>query len=250
MLFITGDMHADPTMVRIENMAHKREMLMRSPRTDPLEKSHLLMVGDFGYCWHGLEALLKTLSDRLREYNTFLYFIDGNHEDFDLLYSYPIDSETQMRPVCDNIFHLQRGMIYTIDGRTIFTFGGADSVDKAKRTPGYSWWVQEAPTTREWLLGENCLESYDGKLDYIMTHDAPKRILDTLVSQGVMRSVWDCSGIPRMLDNFMYIAENKFPGARWFFGHHHIDIDLFKDAEENSLNCRYTGIFRYVTYLQ
>lgn len=249
MLFITGDTHADPTMVRIETFAKKRGVLLKSPRTDPNEVAHLLVAGDFGYCWRGLEGLLDELSISLKKLNTVLYFIDGNHEDFDLLYSYPIDPKTHMRQVCSNIFHLQRGHIYTIDGKNIFTFGGADSVDKAKRIPGVSWWSQEAPTTREWMMGENCLESYCGKLDYIITHDAPKRVLNALVKRGVMQSVWDCSGIPEMLDQFMRIAEYKFPGIRWFFGHHHLDVDVLEDEHYESLKCHYTGIFKYVTYL-
>lgn len=249
MLFITGDMHADPYMVQVDQMAKKRDVLLKSPRTDPDEPCYFLVAGDFGYCWRGQEKNLEYLSSKLRQYNTILYFIDGNHEDFDLLYSYPIDANTRMRQVCENIYHLQRGCIYTIEGKNIFTFGGADSVDRARRIPGVSWWAQEVPTTREWAMGENCLESYCGKLDYVITHDAPRRILKSLVKHGVMRNLWDCSNVPDMLDRFMEIVEYKFPEARWFFGHHHLDVCVRKDEDGSSFKCRYNGIFKYVTYL-
>ena len=70
MLFITGDTHADPTLVRIETYAKKREVLLKSPRTDPNEVSHLLVAGDFGYCWRGIKGLLDELSTSLKKLNT------------------------------------------------------------------------------------------------------------------------------------------------------------------------------------
>lgn len=35
--------------------------------------------------------------------------------------------------------------MYDIEGKRIFVFGGAYSIDKAMRTPGKSWWPDEMP---------------------------------------------------------------------------------------------------------
>ena len=41
--------------------------------------------------------------------------------------------------ISDSICHLMRGQVFDIDGKTFFTFGGGNSIDKAWRTPGVSW---------------------------------------------------------------------------------------------------------------
>jgi hypothetical protein len=47
-----------------------------------------------------------------------VWFIDGNHENFNLLYSLPLDADGQ-RPVRDHITHLPRGYRWTWAGRTM-----------------------------------------------------------------------------------------------------------------------------------
>lgn len=42
-----------------------------------------------------------------------------------------------------------RGEIYLIEGKKIFTFGGAFSHDKMYRREGISWWEDELPTKEE-----------------------------------------------------------------------------------------------------
>ena len=50
----------------------------------------------------------------------------------------------------ESVIHLMRGQIYTIDGKTFFTFGGGYSCDIETRVEHRSWWQQELPTTQEW----------------------------------------------------------------------------------------------------
>ena len=58
--------------------------------------------------------------------------MDGNHENFDILYKYPVEkwNDGKIHRITPNIVHLMRGEIYSIEGKTIFTFGGGTTVDK------------------------------------------------------------------------------------------------------------------------
>ena len=58
-------------------------------------------------------------------------FVDGNHENFDRLYSYPIIEwhGGKVHKINSSIFHLMRGEIYEIDNKKIFAFGGASCHD-------------------------------------------------------------------------------------------------------------------------
>jgi hypothetical protein len=80
-------------------------------------------------------------------------FIDGNHENFNRLFSEEF-SEIDMfgdkvKKISDSIFYLQRGRVYKIDGKTFFTFGGGESIDKNSRLINIDWWSQEIPNYYE-----------------------------------------------------------------------------------------------------
>lgn len=42
-----------------------------------------------------------------------------------------------------------RGQVYSLSGKTIFTFGGANSTDKEQRIEHISWWKEEYPNYQE-----------------------------------------------------------------------------------------------------
>ena len=67
----------------------------------------------------------------------------------------------------DSIYHLMRGMVYTIDNKKIFTFGGAESHDKNQRTEGVSWWKDEMPNENEYKIAYDNLKAHDNKVDFI-----------------------------------------------------------------------------------
>ena len=58
-------------------------------------------------------------------------FVDGNHEKFDRLSDYPVDTwnRGKVHKIRPSVIHLMRGQIFEIDGKSIFTFGGASSHD-------------------------------------------------------------------------------------------------------------------------
>ena len=58
-------------------------------------------------------------------------FVDGNHENFDRLYEYPVEEwhGGKVHKIRPSVIHLMRGQIFEIEGKSIFTFGGASSHD-------------------------------------------------------------------------------------------------------------------------
>ena len=82
-------------------------------------------------------------------------FIDGNHENFEQLNSYAVEQWNggKVHIIEDNMIHLMRGQIFTIDGLKFFTFGGAYSIDKMSRAEGISWFPEEIPSREEYEEG-------------------------------------------------------------------------------------------------
>ena len=89
--------------------------------------------------------------DELAEKPYQILFIDGNHENFNALNSYPVEEWNggKVHRIRKNILHLMRGQVFTIEGKTFFTMGGAYSIDKHLRKEGYSWWSDEKPNDAE-----------------------------------------------------------------------------------------------------
>lgn len=129
----------------------------------------ILQAGDFGI-WRGDTHFLDRLQERLEAYNQRIYFVDGNHEDFPRLYSYPLDPLTGLRPIRPNIFHLPRGHRFTINDVRFLALGGAYSVDRRWRVLNKSFWLEEEVTEADITL---CLTSEDPTTDVLLMHDSP-----------------------------------------------------------------------------
>ena len=101
-----------------------------------------------------------------------ILFVDGTHENFDLLEQYPIEEWNggKVRKIRDNVLYLMRGQVFTIDGKTIFTFGGGESPEKQMRIEAGCWWEREMPNIDEMNEGVQNLYQHDLQVDCIITH--------------------------------------------------------------------------------
>lgn len=167
-----------------------------------------------------------TLVSDLKPYTELPFtvlFVDGNHENFDLLETFPVEEwhGGKVHKIKPNIIHLMRGQVFEIDGKTIFTFGGATSIDKFMRREGLSWWKQELPTYEELDEGIANLKRYGNKVDYIITHSCSERALAYPQIRSSATLKLSCPE-SQMLS---YIEENA-ESRRWYFGHFHIDAEL------------------------
>lgn len=126
----------------------------------------IVHVGDFGI-WHNDKPFLNQMEHLLSEWDIEMYFIDGNHEDFNRLYEKKIlDDGT--RYVRDHITYLPRGYRWDWHGVSFLALGGAVSIDRNHRVEGRSWWPQEALTDEDILTAQS-----GGPVDVMFTHDSP-----------------------------------------------------------------------------
>lgn len=256
MIYITGDTHGtDGVKERFNtsNFPEQREMT---------KKDCVIVLGDWGVHWKnnypsgkicledkpavaGQEGEVKDERNTLNwldEKNFTTLFIDGNHECFPRLNSYPVvdfcgGKAHQIRP---SIYHLMRGETFLIDGKTFFAFGGASSHDiqdgiidpvnyKDKRSlnqainrwnkerrmfrvKNLSWWEAEMPTREEMENGIMNLQKIGNNVDYIISHTAPASII-ALLGQGL----YQVDEMEKYLEEIRVKTEYK----NWFFGHLH-----------------------------
>lgn len=213
MIYITGDTHCP---IDIHKLNTKN-----FPQQKHLTKDDVLIIcGDFGGVWDGGKEDLhwqKWLSKKPMT----VAFCDGNHENFDLLYQYPIKEWNggKVHEIKPNLYHLIRGESYIIDGKTFFILGGADSHDKEYRTEGKTWWKQERPNQEELIKARNTLDSLNWNVDYVVTHTAPRRVLNHFNYKIEESDFQD------FLDEMSICLKFK----KWFFGHFHKDVELGDD---------------------
>ena len=214
MIYITGDIHGEAWRFCDECMHGESKWTA---------DDKLIVCGDFGLIWYNSDDYTGKKSNDMalddlatRPYE--ILFIDGNHENFNELYKYP-EVERYGAPVHkirDNIYHLERGRIYTIEDKKFFTFGGAYSVDKGMRQENISWWRQELPNDEEYKRGIEALKNAGNKVDYIITHTAPKEIIKTMLQMYPLIEDGELTGF---FDWIMFEIDFE----KWFFGHFHID---------------------------
>lgn len=202
MIYVTGDTHGDITR-------------FKDPKIKKLRKDDTLIIcGDFGFIWDGSEREKSTLK-KLSECGFTIAFLDGCHENFDLLESYPESKWNggMARVIEQNIIHLMRGQVYTIENKRIFTFGGGHSQDIEFRRYG-NWWEREHPTNDEIMEGIDNLERFHNEVDYIITHEPPASVKDCL---GV--DVFQRIEVHALFEEIIKSCRYQ----KWFFGKCHID---------------------------
>ena len=216
MLYITGDVHGEIL---------QRLSWLKRVRLDRAEENFLIVCGDFGLPWFAESRQLKKenrvldmAQENLERYNTYLYFVDGNHENYDLLYGYPI-AEDGTRPLRPRIRHLPRGTLIRIGGLDVFAFGGAKSTDRGEECLGRGYWREELPSDAEAACGLNALETAEN-VDVVISHAAPSGILDTMYVEPERLA----DPAAKVLEEYRQLVERKFPHAFWFFGHYHRNV--------------------------
>ena len=210
MIYVTGDLHGD---IDIGKLSSKRFPAQKGlTRND-----YVIVCGDFGLPWRGDRTddyWLTWLSSK--PFTTL--FVDGNHENFGLLDRIP---ETPMfggmvQAVRPNVYHLMRGHVYEIGGKTFFAMGGATSQDREYRVEGISWWPREMPSEREMAYATATLERCGWRVDYVLTHCAPR------CAQGILSP--DYAVDP--LNEYLQRVQDMLDYGHWYCGHYHRNVDV------------------------
>lgn len=207
--YITGDTHGEHGRFSADELSKLSE------------GDYLFVCGDFGFLFYpkgttGYSTQQNEL-DMLSEKPYTICFVDGNHENFDLIKEYPIEywCGGKIHRIRPNVIHLMRGQVYTIDGKKVFTMGGAYSLDKYMRKEGLSWWSDELPNNDEYKEAIYNLREAGNEVDLILTHTAPREAIRLM---GKYPDMHDAE-LTGFLEWIMY--EVKF--GKWFFGHWHTD---------------------------
>ncbi len=204
MIYITGDTHGeyDGFLNRIYQYQISKDDIV-------------IVCGDFGFVWD--TPYHRYFLAKLTAEPFTIAFVDGNHEDFDLLYTYPIIEWNggKVHKISDNIYHLMRGQRFVIEGKSFFAMGGAYSVDKAMRVEGRSWWEQELPSNEEYKIAEETLKSCDYKVDYVLTHTVPQSVIHYL---GCVPDMNDAE-----LTGYFEWLYSELNFKKWFAGHFHVN---------------------------
>lgn len=183
---------------------------------------YLIILGDAGVLWNGVED--KDVQQILNNLPVTTLWLDGNHENFDMLADYPDDfwNGGRVHFISDSIIHLDRGQVFEIDGLTFFTFGGGSSIDKASRQIGLSWWPEEMPSDSEYEEGLKNLEKVNWKVDYVLTHTCPEFVAEQLVTYIYPGE--------KLLQRYLNRIAEELEFEEWFFGHWHMDesVDNFR----------------------
>ena len=232
-IYVTGDIHGNPNRFSYDNFPVQKELT---------KDDYVIILGDFGMIWSGDNDEHEKL-DWLNERSFTTLFIDGNHENFDLLSLYPIVDYHggKAHKIRDNIYHLMRGYIFDIDGKKFFAFGGAKSHDirdgvldpnnynsiqqfyeaynrmrssgKVFRVNGISWWKQEIPDEFEMERGINSLKKVNNTVDFVIAHCAPQSIA----------SIMGYPDIDKLTVYFDDLIVDGLKFDKFYFGHYHRD---------------------------
>lgn len=220
MIFVCGDTH---NRIDVDKLYRRVWPEGRSLTKD----DYLIVLGDIGVIWdiksNKKEKRLWKWYDEL-PWTTL--FIDGNHENFDRLFSNEFSEidmfGSKVKQISDTLYYLKRGFIYTIENKTFFTFGGAESTDKEYRRAHVSWWPQEEANYQEMDRAIELLRNTE-YVDFVLTHTCSITAFNLMMKKTDMSYRKDSD---RSLRKFFEWIENNVPYEQWHFAHFHDDIDL------------------------
>ena len=240
MIYITGDCHRNFERFDMSIFPEQQEMT---------KEDYVIVCGDFGGVWNkGKEDKEETmLLDWLDCKSFTTLFVDGNHENFDRLYDYPVENwhGGKVHKIRPSVIHLMRGQVFDIDDRSIFTFGGASSHDidggilepddpdykkkKKELDQGWlpyrinhvSWWKQELPSEEEMEEGRKNLALQHNTVDFIVTH---------CCSSSTQAMLGGSLYKPDMETTYLEEIKQNTKFKKWFFGHYHDNRNV--SAEE------------------
>ena len=188
---------------------------------------------DYAYCFTMPYGTLVTRYDNC-------ICITGNC--FTRLYQYPIKEWNggKVHEIRNNVLHLMRGEVFTIEDKKFFAFGGASSHDiqdgildyndedwreKAKeldkqgkymyRIKGLTWWKEELPNEEEIKNGLDNLKKENNKVDYIITHSPSTSELYLMGGKGLYE--------PDVLTNYLEEVKAATEYKKHLFGHMHVN---------------------------
>ena len=231
-IIVTGDIHGNPFQrLNLENFPEGKTFT---------KEDYVIILGDFGLVWDD-SAMEHSCLNWLENKPWTTLFIDGNHENYDLLNKFPIEEwgGGRVQKIRSSVIHLLRGEVYDIGGYKFLAMGGARSHDiqdgvlevgdprikiwkkddfKLFRINHISWWKEEIPNEEERKNALRNLAENDYKVDYILTHEAPSSdviLMDHLLYHPDEYSKW-----------LEMEIRQKVKYKKWFFFFFYLNLDI------------------------
>lgn len=227
-VFVTGDCHGDYTRLSGKSFPEGKSL----DRND-----YVIILGDFGYWSQSPEQ--RYWRQWLERKPFTVLFVDGNHENFDMLLTLPVEEWNggKVHRVGENILHLMRGEIFHFANLTWFAMGGAPSHDiddgvldpdapdfverytrmrrrgAMFRVMHESWWPDEMPSNSEFDAARVNLAQCGNKVDIILTHEAPSSVAFSLLNGNFT---------PNKLSDFLEEVSRTTEYRLWLHGHYHV----------------------------
>lgn len=180
----------------------------------------VLACGDFGY-WPRQSPFNETV---IKPGTATIRWCDGNHEDF---WSLSMRTTDELSP---KVIYQPRGSVFTLpDGRNVLFFGGGQSIDKAFRIEGVSWFREEEPSSKELSI----LVDLDMQIDIVISHTCPVefKIEEHPYALKLTEKVNDFTR------KVLSYALLKFKPALWYFGHWHLSTaGTYENTNWRALN--------------
>ena len=228
MIYVTGDTHGNIDFKKLKHYFSKRYVT---------RQDYLIILGDAGIVWSEDDCYIYDYESL----GLTVFYVDGNHENFDLLGKFPIVTVngTKCHRLSQSIYHVLRGEILILNGLSFFCMGGATSIDKYLRVEGVSWWQDENISTKDIENGLSNLDRVGYKVDYVITHCAPSGILMNMFGYGD-----DCNSAA------LEMLRKRIEFKHWYFGHYHDDVKhgKYRCFYKDILEVRVTNETREIPY--
>ena len=218
-MYFLGDVHAESPLMRD---------FLNS------EEKYCLQLGDFGFIFKYNDWKWNRFLNHFgKNYpNKMIFTVLGNHENYDSIEKMPVKDMfgARCRKIRSNVYAIERGEILSIEGLNILCIGGADSIDKAWRQDGISWWAQEKISDTD--VKKTVEKGLTCSFDMICSHAMPAFFM--------LQNFTPCfqTGSEFSLEKIYCDIENN--GGHiplWIGGHVHNSIDMtYNDTLFRSLD--------------
>lgn len=184
----------------------------------------ILQVGDLNYFPnrpHKME-FIKYAAERSRDAGVPGYFIDGNHENHEVLKAKAESQKNRTDEgfcvIEEGLYYIPRGTIWNWNGVSFMGFGGAFSIDLEARQAGVDWFPQETIETSDVYRALDKLDDH-GPVDILITHEAPSGLRWDRPFIEMYDKI--CQGQRESVRNVVEAAKPK----HLFHGHYHTTYD-------------------------
>ena len=170
----------------------------------------VIVLGNLGFQYKEAMGYYKTMPYTI-------LFLEGLYDDTRLLYSYETTTWVggKVHRLCDNVYHLIRCNLFTLNGKTLFVVGGDVTCTSKKLQINSDYYSKEAPSKQELEDAVKLLLDCNYTVDYILT---------TIPDSKTML-LFESNQQPSDLSNWLYDLSNKAVFDRWYFGQYPESID-------------------------